>query len=603
MIGKLIRPKLIKANAVKGLFFRNNELETEESIKIGNILKGFITQSSSIIKATVLTLSEDCFEISCNCYGTSTSANKDINNCHLLCTWKVKRTFHDSETCLRSVKDLVRDNTFLNLCLSKADIVQLREFIEQLQSMKSLPIVVQDFWTENFYDFVASEDFGQKNSTLSEENFVAKSIFVSTLVISSGVLVAYAVGFLSFIIRVSSLPIQIGILPSLNEKILDAFSLLSHLQTAIKVILLLSAFLATFHRLLGLVVGLYVRNLLGWTQNNGKFDINIDWIALRIGWDKNQILFSGIVWKNPPRFKSTPCFISIKELTVTISSQYVYRALFRQNSAEESIIVIDEVVIDNAHIYIEKTSRKEDGLNLWAAFGAENVEDEKKCSGGLMSFLSSAGNMTVGAFSSTASVGINAVAAGADLGLKAVSATANAGLSAVNATAAAGSAAVSATADVGKMALSTTKDIGSSIGSTLYSTTSFLGIRRKEKAEVIPAVAAPALATPTKVVESNNNNDRDKDDDEDNNLEESPWRDVADAPGFGEEEAAEKKETTLEINRVLLINVNLHVRSEVIYSINYNSIPYYYHCVVFVSMYRRRIFLMPNILKWTAHHL
>jgi hypothetical protein len=352
------------------------------------------------------------------------------------------------------------------------------------------------------------------------------------------------------------LPIKTGILKALYELMWEAFSFLYHLRTAIKVFLLLSVILATFHRLLGYLVSLYVRNLLGWTQENGKFDINIDWIALRIGWDKNQILLSGIVWKNPPRFKSTPCFISIKELSLTISSQYVYRALCKQKSAEDSI-VIDEVVIDCAHIYIEKTNRKEDGLNLWAAFGAESVEDEKKCSGGLMSFLSSAGNMTVGAFSSTAAAGINAVTAGADLGLKAVSATAHAGLSAVNATAAVGSAAVSATADVGKMALSTTKDIGSSIGSTLYSTTSFLGMKRKEKAEVIPAVPASALVTPTKIVESD---DKDKDDDEDDNPEESPWRDVADAPGFGEEEVVEKKETTLEINRVLLIDVNLHVR-------------------------------------------
>ena len=568
-----LRPKLIKSNAVRGPFFQKNELDEKNSDK--NMLKDYVAQPMTTIKTVVQPLSESgTFEISCKCFAAAavdTAPDKDDFNRRILCTWKVERSYKDLDNCLQSIKELNGSIKEFSL-LHKEDIAKAQELIDQLQSMKNLSVVIQDFLTENFCDF-SSNDCRSKNSSFKEENFVAKNIFVSALVVSSGVVVACIVGSVSFMFREGVLPSLLGFMLGTVYLMIH---LLSYLRTVIQVALLLTVILATFHRLLGFIVSLYIRNLLGWSKENRKFDINIDWIALRIGWDKNQVLLSGIEWKNPPPFKSTPCFVSIKEVSLTLSNQFLYRALCQLYTADESI-VIDEVVIDGVNVYIEKTDKKEEGLNIWAAMGAKSLEDEKKYSGNLMSLLSSAGNMTVGALSSTATVGINAVTAGADLGYKAVSATANAGLSAVNATAAAGSAAVTATAavgsaavtataDVGKIALSTTKDIGSSIGSTFYSTTNFFGITKKDKADGISAVPAPVLSTPPKVIESN---DQDKDD-EDENPADSPWRDVADAPGFIEEdvadvfrkkEAAEKKEITLEINRVLLMNINLHVQS------------------------------------------
>eukprot|EP00597_Dinobryon_sp_UTEXLB2267_P001207 CAMPEP_0170073806 /NCGR_PEP_ID=MMETSP0019_2-20121128/11181_1 /TAXON_ID=98059 /ORGANISM="Dinobryon sp., Strain UTEXLB2267" /LENGTH=490 /DNA_ID=CAMNT_0010283619 /DNA_START=660 /DNA_END=2132 /DNA_ORIENTATION=+ len=349
--------------------------------------------------------------------------------------------------------------------------------------------------------------------------------------------------------------------------------------------LFIAVVLIGFHRALGMIVGWYIRVMLGNTAENGKFDIHIGWIGLRLGLDKNQIVISGIVWKNAPRFKSTPCFIYIKEVTLTISTKFIYRVLCALKL--RGAVQIDELTVDHLHVYIEKTDRKEDGINLWAALGAENAEQEKKVSGGIMDLLASAGDMTAGALSSTANLGINAVTATADVGLKAVSATAKVGMSAVNAGAAVGLSAVSVTADAGKMALSTTKDIGSSIGTSISSgATSLFNFGRRPSTGEVPHTPssnpASTSATPTDLRGALKKDDRVifdsklteaslaakkeiQEEDEDNDeYDLGPWRDVDDSSAAAAARAsvndAPEKEVLLEINRVLLMDLNIHAQ-------------------------------------------
>ena len=522
------------------------------------------------LEATVVQIESDSstYEITCK-LNRRTAGNDNDLTIRPLSSWRVKRKFRDFQKCLQYFKTLKNEELIpiTTLGLLSPDITEISLFVKYLVSLKNIPSLGQDLLTTDFYDYQFDDALTDNllNSSYRRKLFILYSFAWSSLFASSVVIFNFAALVVAVAVYAFRQPlIQTGYeLVHFLHYQLAIYG--SHMRTVIQTVLILSTILATFHRVLGYIVSLYVRNLLGYTRENGKFDINIDWISLRLGWDKNQVVVSGIVWKNVPRFKSTPCFIRINEIALTVSTSFLYRTIMAKGKIEDSV-VIDEVVIDTVHVYIEKTNRKEDGLNIWAALGAENPEEEKKVSGGILAILNSAGNMTVGALSSTASAGIAVASAGADLGLKAVSATANAGITVVHATASAGLTAVSATADVGLKALSTTKDIGSSIGSTLFSTTSFLGITKKVESTGTPT-ATPTV-TPVKSTDAKEGDiDTVTEDDEEEDEANSPWRDVGDAH---EVEESETKELTLEINRVLVFDLQLHV-SNLFLTLFYNN--------------------------------
>lgn len=123
-------------------------------------------------------------------------------------------------------------------------------------------------------------------------------------------------------------------------------------------------------------MGAYLTNLLG--TSRGAFQFQFDWIALRFGLDENELVVSNFVWKNPPRFirpgdkDSKDYFVRVRKLLVRFSMDTVYRAIVNGDCA----IKIYYAEIDHLMVNIEKGLHGE-GLNLWAALGADNVEQEK----------------------------------------------------------------------------------------------------------------------------------------------------------------------------------------------------------------------------------
>lgn len=131
-------------------------------------------------------------------------------------------------------------------------------------------------------------------------------------------------------------------------------------------IALVSAF---FHRFLGYVVGLLLNRLLG--TEAGAFQFEIGWIALRLGLDQNEIIITNFVWKNPPRFKVSPFLFKVDQLLLRFSMDTLYKAITKGSS-----ITVHYLEINRVDFYMEKGNKGE-GLNMWAAFGAESVEQEK----------------------------------------------------------------------------------------------------------------------------------------------------------------------------------------------------------------------------------
>lgn len=128
---------------------------------------------------------------------------------------------------------------------------------------------------------------------------------------------------------------------------------------------------------------MFLRSKLG-CEPSGKFNINIEWISLRFGFEKNQIVLSNFEWKNTPTFKNTPYFIKINEITLSFDIYTIYYAITDPKNEFNSIRIHD-ISIDTINIYIEK---HEGLLNLWAALGAENANDEKNVKSGVLGSMS-----------------------------------------------------------------------------------------------------------------------------------------------------------------------------------------------------------------------
>ena len=127
-------------------------------------------------------------------------------------------------------------------------------------------------------------------------------------------------------------------------------------------------------------------------NGHGKFNIDIKYIAFRLGFDKNQILISDITWHNTQQYTHTPYFLKFHEIAVTFDILSLYKNLTRNNNNKplhneiNEPIVIHEIMINDVSIYIEKTSSKDDmagGLNLWSALGAADNKQQKSLQGEL----------------------------------------------------------------------------------------------------------------------------------------------------------------------------------------------------------------------------
>lgn len=165
-----------------------------------------------------------------------------------------------------------------------------------------------------------------------------------------------------------------------------------------EILIVIIVFVSMFHRLLGFFATWYLKKILG-GENGGKFDLNFSWIALRLGLDQNQILISQLIWKNPSNFLSTPYFFKIEDISITFDFLSVFRSILMGN--KKVSIKIEEIKIGDIKVYIEKTQNKEDGMNIWACFGAKNQEEEKKVKSSITKKMAS-----VVEFTSQATIGV-----------------------------------------------------------------------------------------------------------------------------------------------------------------------------------------------------
>eukprot|EP01036_Dinobryon_divergens_P033438 gene33438-43218_t len=88
--------------------------------------------------------------------------------------------------------------------------------------------------------------------------------------------------------------------------------------------------------------------------------------------EQSKILIGNFEWKNPSKFKDSPYFLFVKEISISISLLSVVTAYVRGTYFE-----VGEIKLDSFHVYMERTQNKEDGLNLWAAIGIEKNEEKK----------------------------------------------------------------------------------------------------------------------------------------------------------------------------------------------------------------------------------
>jgi hypothetical protein len=141
------------------------------------------------------------------------------------------------------------------------------------------------------------------------------------------------------------------------------------LESAIVVLFLLM----TIHRVFGYLLTQYLQSKL--LAPDGSYNLTVDWISLRIGLDRNEVIFHGLTFHNPPQFQQTPYFIRVEETTVIVDLLSLVDVFVLGNKKRSIHIFLWE--FDGIDFYVEKGYRRSQGMNLWAALGAANEDQEK----------------------------------------------------------------------------------------------------------------------------------------------------------------------------------------------------------------------------------
>ena len=164
------------------------------------------------------------------------------------------------------------------------------------------------------------------------------------------------------------------------------------------------------HRIIGYLFGLVVRYKLG--TANGAFQVDFQWIAVRIGFDRSEVVLHNIKWHNPPLFIETPHFCTIEEVVVRFDLLSCIGSLLFDKRYVAKIFFIE---IDNAEVYIEKLhyTKKEIEKNINIEHGkssynfscalndikeAEDDEDHASKDSRIHNYISSIGSKFESAF-------------------------------------------------------------------------------------------------------------------------------------------------------------------------------------------------------------
>ena len=121
--------------------------------------------------------------------------------------------------------------------------------------------------------------------------------------------------------------------------------LVSYFRSSLAVLVLITV----SHRIVGYLFGLAVRYKLG--TSLGAFQVDFEWIAIRLGFDRSEVVLHNIKWHNPPIFRETPYFCSIEEVVVRFDFLSCIGAIIFDKSYVAKIVSIE---VDNVEVYIEK---------------------------------------------------------------------------------------------------------------------------------------------------------------------------------------------------------------------------------------------------------
>lgn len=155
----------------------------------------------------------------------------------------------------------------------------------------------------------------------------------------------------------------------------DAWDLLQVIFSIVFQIFIISFF---GHRMLGYIVGAMLRlrfrrrqrYVLG-NPNLGLYDIHFGSLSVRLGFDRSEIRFHNIVWRNPPIYDRTPYFLYIHDLTFIINFPRVVKALYTRDP-----VPIELIIFDGVEVYMERNDSNE-MLNVWYALGKRTLAEEK----------------------------------------------------------------------------------------------------------------------------------------------------------------------------------------------------------------------------------
>lgn len=208
------------------------------------------------------------------------------------------------------------------------------------------------------------------------------------LVSAAACIVKFAFMFLHQILDGGDLTL-IGLLKNLTDTVIrhkqDVF-------LVVKTIIFVSVCSIYFHRVLGFVIGVYLRSLL--STPKGGFLMYFDWIALRIGYDHNEIVVHGFEWRNPPKYQveRSRYFLYVRKLSLQFDLRSLVDAILQREDrfGNKSPLRVWALEIDGLDVRIERGRRKKDGLNLWASLGADNEKKADEVQAGVKAGLAKA---------------------------------------------------------------------------------------------------------------------------------------------------------------------------------------------------------------------
>jgi len=146
------------------------------------------------------------------------------------------------------------------------------------------------------------------------------------------------------------------------------------------------------HRVLGFAVGVWLRSIL--STPKGGFLMYFDWISLRIGYDHNEIVVHGFEWRNPPKYQveRSRYFLYASKVSLHFDLQSLIDSVLKRKDhlGNPCSLRVWALEIDGLVARIERGKRKKDGLNLWAALGADNEAKANEVEKGVKAGLSKA---------------------------------------------------------------------------------------------------------------------------------------------------------------------------------------------------------------------